>query len=188
MAFVNSYPDLKTRKDSRSNLLRISIKRNTIVSGVLFILVLTFSLTTYFVFNDLKRRRVLFFPELKSLKLSGEVRYLPKRNDMESEIELLLKELILGPSREDHLMLVSRNVKLLSMIVKNREVFVNFSSDILFEVAQNRLGLNETFSAIADSIIFNFPTIRRVYFFIEGQIPKGTDYVKGLGYDNKILK
>ena len=168
--------------------MRKSIERNTIISGALFIFVLALSLTMYFVFNDLKRRRVLFFPELKSLKLSGEVRYLPKRDDMESEIELLLKELILGPSREDHLMLVSRNVKLLSTIAKKREVFVNFSSDIIFEVTENRLGLNETFSAIADSIIFNFPSIKRVYFFIEGQIPKGSEYVNGLGYDKKILK
>ncbi len=152
--------------------------------GSLFLLLLLLSLVL-FLTGPHWARRTLFFPQISSQKLVGEIRFLPRRASLEQDVQLLVEEVILGPEMPMHRPLLPRETRLLSVLARQRRVYLSLSHGILREGGESPFGAGEALQALSDVILFNFPRIRHLELLIDGQVPRGgSEY----GFDSRLLK
>ncbi len=117
-------------------------------------------------------RRTLFFPEISSQKLVGESRFLPRRRSLEMDVQLLVEEVILGPELPMHRPLLPRETRLLSVLARQRRVYLSLSSGILHEGGESPFTAEQALQALSNVILYNFPRIRRLEVLIEGQVAR----------------
>ena len=143
----------------------------SIVFGALLVGVLAASVVLYAVDGYPWTRRVLFFPRFGTIQIDGEERYLPKRATLEENVELFLKELVLGPKEHGHLRLFPPEVRIESVLLRDRVLYVNLSEDALFKKGSVPLNVDEMVQAAGNNVLFNFRNLKDVYIFVDGQIP-----------------
>jgi hypothetical protein len=153
-------------------------------SAGLFLLLLAVSLAL-FLGGRHWARRTLFFPEISSQKLVGETRFLPRRRSLEQDVQLLVEEVILGPEMPMHRPLLPRETRLLSVLARQRRVYLSLSQGILQQGGEAPFAPGEALQALANVILFNFPRIRRLELLIEGQVPGGGSE---FGFEPRLLK
>jgi hypothetical protein len=150
-----------------------SAERLLLASGLsLFLLLLLVSLALFLTSRSWARR-TLFFPEISSSRLVGETRFLPRRRSLELDVQLLVEEAILGPELPMHRPLLPRETRLLSVLARQRRVYLSLSSGILREGGESPFETGEALQALSNVILFNFPRIRRLELLIDGQVPSG---------------
>jgi len=166
----------------------LSLDRNNLrlIFGILFLFLLVLSLTLY-IAGKPWHQRVLFFPESPTGKLVGERRFLPPRNGLTPQIELYVRELILGPSNPRLARIVSREVRLRSVIGRDGKVYVNLSREIIERQPDALLSFDQSLQTIANGVLYNFPKVRDLYLLVDGQIP-GEQHADGFVFDKKLLK
>ena len=142
------------------------------MSGAVFLLLLLASLALFLTGRHWARR-TLFFPEISSTRLAGETRFLPRRPNLESNIALLVEEAILGPEMPMHRPLLPRQTRLLSVLARQRTVYVSLSDGILLAGDAAAFPPEQSLEALSTMILFNFPRVRRLELLIEGQVPSG---------------
>jgi hypothetical protein len=157
-----------------------------LIFGVLLIFLLLLSLTLYLLTKPWYPR-VLFFPEGTTGELVGERRFLPLRRGLAPQIELYVRELLLGPSNPLLDRIVPREVRLRSVVTRDGDVYVSLSRDIIELQPEATLSFDESLQAIANGILFNFPKVRDLYLLVEGQIP-GEQHADGFVFQKKLLK
>ena len=162
-------------------------KRALVAAGL--VVVLCASVALFLVDGADRRRRVLFFPSVTSGKLIGEQRYLPAQRSAEREVELVVRELLLGPSTLAATRIVPRGTRATSVLVRDRTAYVNFSDEMLFPDASVKTSLGQMLQGVANTLYFNFPWLRDVKLFIRGQIPEiwgmDTDHLR---WSKKLLE
>ncbi len=160
------------------------------------------SVVLYAFLQEKKSRQILFFPENSTIvnhgdvRLSGEIRVLPVRTTTEDNIRLLVEDIFLGATEPTHSRLVSKQVRLLSLVYNRGMLYLNLSKDILIEAAGAPLPVELQIRGLVNSIRFNFPKLRNVYVFIEGRLPNSTrwhgeegfDLSEGVGYSEELLR
>jgi len=177
MGFPILLRDSKIPKDSRSRFLRLPYRSPAFIVGSILLLLFILSFSIYLLRADKQTKRTFFFPEksLKNktdtLKLSGENRFLPIRNSMADDIRLLVEDIILGPTLYTHERLVAKDTRLISLLLNQGILYLNFSSALLEPNAQVAFPLAFQIQALGNTVLFNFPGLTKVYVFIEGQIP-----------------
>jgi len=103
-----------------------------ILAGTWAILLLLSMIFFLFGGNE-QTTRVLFFPRYRTADCVGEERVLPVKETTEQEIELLLKEILLGPFDVNSVSVVPRDVQLRTVMLRGNRLFVDFSEDIVFQ-------------------------------------------------------
>lgn len=133
-----------------------------------FAIIFVSSMSIYFINDNNLVRRVLFFPGRSSY--SGEVRRIPRQESVEDEVELLVRELILGPYQIDHLRAVPENTKLQTLLIRNRSLlYIDFSADlIVFEDGFSSVP-SKIKELIRRNIIYNFPFLEEITLSVDGQ-------------------
>ena len=129
-------------------------------------------------------RRTLFFPQISSAKLVGETSFLPRRRSLDQDVQLLVEEVILGPELPMHRPLLPRETRLISVLARQRRVYLSLSSGIL-RPGQSPFEPEAALQALSNVILFNFPRIRRLELLIEGQVPSGGSVFR---FQPKLLK
>jgi hypothetical protein len=119
------------------------------------------------------------------LKLAGESRFLPRRRNLERDVQLLVEELILGPELPMHRLLLPRETRLLSVLARQRRVYLSLSHGILREGGESPFKPDEAMQALSDVILFNFPRIRHLELLIDGQVPGERSE---FGFQPRLLK
>jgi hypothetical protein len=157
-----------------------------LILGALFLFLFVLSLTLYVVSKPWIPR-VLFFPEITTGKLVGERRFLPPRRGLNAKIELYVQELILGPSDPLLTRVVSKDVRLHSVIVEQGTVYISLSREVLELRPDDPLSFDETLQTIANGVLYNFPQVRNLHLLVEGQVP-GEQYAEGFHYEKNLLK
>ena len=152
--------------------LLIADKRAIAASGAVFLVLLLASLALFFTGRHWARR-TLFFPEISSTRLAGETRFLPRRPTLEGNIGLLVEEAILGPEMPMHRPLLPRQTRLLSVLARQRTVYVSLSYGVLVPGSDSPFSPEQSLEALSTLILFNFPRVRRLELLIEGQVPRG---------------
>ncbi len=152
-------------------MVRARIRPDLILGGS-FLLVLLLSLVLYALSRDPLARRTIFFPGTDSHLLSGEERLLPLRRGLEANVQLLVDEIILGPSQSEHRRLLPRKTQVLSLILRRGTLYLSLSHDILFPDEEGFGSVKDAVQAVGSTIRFNFPGLRRIYIFIDGQLPR----------------
>jgi hypothetical protein len=148
-------------------------ERLLLASGLsLFLFLLLVSLAL-FLSSRSWARRTLFFPEISSSRLVGETRFLPRRRSLEQDVHLLVEEAILGPEMPMHRPLLPRETRLISVLARQRRIYLSLSSGILREGGESPFTPEQALQALSNVILFNFPRIRRLELLIDGQVPRG---------------
>jgi len=149
------------------NLDRITI----ILAGVL-VVSLTVSLILFLFNGTDKHRQVLFFPEYRSSECVGEQRVLPTKPTIEQEIELLVKEIILGPFDVNSVGVLPQESALQTLMLRDNRLFIDFSIHVIFQEGESRLSFDESLDCVRKTITFNYPQIEKIVFTVNGEQPK----------------
>ncbi len=149
------------------NLDRITI----ILLGVLA-LSLIISLLLFLLHGTDMHKQVLFFPEYRTSECAGEERLLPTKPTTEKEIELLVKEILLGPFNVNYVPVLPKATSIRSIMLRGGELYIDFSVDVIFQESDSRLSFEESVNCVKKSITFNYPHIDRIVVTVNGEQPK----------------
>ena len=109
--------------------MNIKLGKRPVILITILLVLFVISISIYFFTNNVVRR-VLFFPGRSSF--SGEMRRIPKQKTLEADVELLIKELILGSYNIDHLRAVPENTKLQNLLIRDKSLlYIDFSADLI---------------------------------------------------------
>ncbi len=84
-----------------------------------------------------------------------------------------------------HRPLLPRETRLISVLVRQRRVYLSLSHGILREGGESPFGPEQALQALSDVILFNFPRIRHLELLIDGQVPSGGSE---FGFEPRLLK
>lgn len=147
--------------------MKLKLKRRPVILISVLALIFVISMSVYF-FNNNLVRRVLFFPGRSSF--SGEMRRVPKQNTVEGDVELLIRELILGPYQIDHLRTVPENTKLQNLLIRDKSLlYVDFSADLVVYDDNFSIVTEKMTTLIRRNIIYNFPFLEEITLSVDGQ-------------------
>ncbi len=138
-----------------------------LISALSFFFLL--SLTMYIFLPGKLVRTVLNFPDEISRVLSPEVRSLPFSWDREHNVELTVREILLGPARHDHLRLFSRESGLLSVLVRNEKVYIDLSKETFLPDPDVLYSSQIALDVLKSTLVSNFAGITAVVISVEGE-------------------
>ena len=148
--------------------MRQKLERIPLILISVFAIIFVLSMFIYFINNNNLVRRVLFFPGRSNY--SGEVRRIPRQESVEDEVELLVRELILGPYQIDHQRTVPENTKLQNILIRNRSLlYIDFSADLIVFNDEFSIVPSEMKELIRRNIIYNFPFLEEITLSVDGQ-------------------
>ncbi len=156
-------------KSDRSLLWAVSLL------GASFIL----SLGLYLLLPGHWVRTVLRFPHEITHSLVPEARSLSFGWDQEHNIELLTREILLGPARHDHLRLFARQAELRAVLWRNGVVYVDLKRDSLIPDADVVFSPAVALKVLKATLMDNFGGISDVRISVEGEPPGGNYVDKG---------
>jgi len=168
--------------------VKILLKKSIVITGSLFFAVFAVSLILYIVQDKTKEKRVLFFTVTNSSRFIGEIRYLQKKASQEDGIAQIIEEAVLGPENEKYFRIVPRNTRVLSVMLRDNKLYIDFSYDVLLYDRDVKAGIDERFKILTNTIIFNYPFIKKVFYFVNGEpflgsaMSSGLVFTKGLFY------
>lgn len=148
--------------------MKLHLEKRTLILISILLFLLILSLSVYFFADNNLARRVLFFPDRSSN--SGEVRRLPRQKTLEGEIELFIKEMILGPYKIDHLRMISEETRLQNLFLRDKSsLYIDFSAD--FIVTENKLSIvtSKMIELISKNLRYNFPILEKITLSVDGQ-------------------
>ncbi len=149
------------------NLDKVTI----VLIGVLAVSLLV-SLLLFFIHGTQMHNQVLFFPEYRSSECSGEERLLPTKPTVEQEVELLVKEILLGPFNADYVRVLPQDSSIRTIMLRESTLYLDFSVDVVFQESDSRLSFEEALDCVRKSITFNYPKIDKIVFTVNGIEPK----------------
>jgi hypothetical protein len=139
--------------------------------GILFLAVLFFSLVMFYNQDTKIRRKVFFFPQYRSSKVTGESRNLPVRGSMEENIELLIREILLGPVDVTHVHIFPEGTMLRTVMLRDMRLYIDLSVDAILGRKKSELGFEESVDVLKRTISYNFPSIESFLVTIDGELP-----------------
>lgn len=152
-------------------LLRMRVRGRPAILGGVLILLFVVSFLLFLLAGNGKTGRVLFFPAQTGSAMVAEERLLPRHGTLEQDAAELAEGVLLGPTRHDALRIFPRGGSVLSSLAHGRTLYLNLSPRLLALDPEVPLKGEEALAALARSIRFNFPQLRQIVFFIDGQIP-----------------
>jgi len=152
--------------------LNLGWSRKSTVFGSAFLFVLALSLVLFLSVADNKQELVLFFPNDSNHQLTGEMRVVPKKGNIEGNIRELVNGLILGPEKLRHDRALAKDTSIRSLMVRGNHLYLDFSPDILFPEGDTSTGFSESLDAVRKSVKFNFPDIKKITITVNGELPK----------------
>ena len=156
-------------------ILRARLRGRSLGLGVAFLGVLVFSLLLFLLAGNGKVMRVLYFPVQTGGGMVAEERLLPRHHSLDQDVAELTEGVLLGPTRHDALRIFPRGASVLSSLVQGRTLYIDLSSRLLLPDPEVPLKGQDALAALARSIRFNFPRLRQIVFFIDGQSPRFPD-------------
>jgi len=118
-----------------------------------------------------RSKRVLLFPIGQDRRLAGETRFLPRKKGLEENIRLLVEEIVLGPATPNYQRVVPQDLTVQNVILVQNTLYISFSKEMLFAAAELNQTVDEMIQAVGNSVLYNFPRVKDLYVFIEGQLP-----------------
>jgi spore germination protein GerM len=120
-------------------------------------------------FIEAKREATLYFSDQEAEYLIGEKREIRKRDEVEEEVQEVIRELIKGP-RGRLLPTLPSQTEVLSLQIDDKGIAkVNFSSALSKDHPGGSSAEVMTVYSVVNTLIINFPVIKRVQFLVEGK-------------------
>jgi len=137
------------------------------------------SLILYLLVPGNLTRTVLKFPGEISRSIVSESRSLPFNWDREHNVELLVREVLLGPARHDHLRLFSRQATVKSVLVRNGTIYVDLSKESFIPDPDVIYSPLVALDVLKATLMDNFTGVSQVRFSVEGEPVPGKIVDKG---------
>jgi hypothetical protein len=153
-------------------LLRIRLRGTPAAIGAAFIGTLVVSLLLFFVFGNSRVARILFFPSLPLGRIVAEMRYVPRHQTIEENVEETADNVLLGPTRHDALRLFPRGATVTAVMASGRTLYLDLTPQILADDPEVPLKAPEALAALTRSLKLNFPRFTEIVFLIDGQAPR----------------
>jgi hypothetical protein len=153
-------------------LLQTRLRGRPAIIGMVFMGVLVLSLVLFLLFGNARCERLLFFPSQTGRRMVAEERFLPRHRTQEGNVAELAEGVLLGPTRNDAFRIFPRGGSVLSALIHGRTLYLNLSPDLLEDDPEVPLKGEAAFDALGRSVRFNFPSIREIVFFVDGQLPR----------------
>jgi len=148
--------------------MKLHLEKRTLILISILLFLLILSLSVYFFADNNLVRRVLFFPYGSSI--SGEIRRLPRQQTLEKDIELLIKEMILGPYKIDHLRIIPEKTRLQNLFLRDKSsLYIDFSADFIVTENEFIMVTSEMIDLISKNLRYNFPILEEITLSVDGQ-------------------
>jgi len=118
-------------------------------------------------------RTVLRFPDSISRQLSAEVRALPFTWETEHNIELMVREVLLGPAQYSHLRLFSREAQLRSVLVRGDTLYMDLSKEAFLPDPDVVYSPQMALDVLRSTLMDNFPGVSHVFISVGGEPEQG---------------
>jgi hypothetical protein len=168
-------------------ILRARLRRAPAIVGLSFLGVLVLSVSLFLLLGNGKVTRVLFFPALIGRRTVAEERSLPRHRRLEENASELAEAVLLGPMRNDATRMFPRGCTVISSLMHGRTLYLDLSPEILLEDPDVPLAAQDALALLARSLRFNFPRIREVVFYIDGQVPRFSEKKNNLTKNPPLL-
>ena len=120
-------------------------------------------------FIEGKREVTLYFSDQEAEYLIGEKREIRKKDEVEEEVQEVIRELIKGPKGR-LLPTLPSQTELLSLQLDDKGIArVNFSRALSKDHPGGSSAEVMTVYSVVNTLIINFPVIKRVQFLVEGK-------------------
>ncbi len=151
---------------------KIEISPRTVLLLITLAVFLT-SLTIYILSNIHKADRIFFFPDHQSGKTIGESRKTPGVPfDKEKNMDIFVKELLLGPIDMNLDPLFASGTKLEKILYRDKIVYLDLNFMALLPDKKAVHGFDNGIILIEKNIKFNFPYVKKVVLTVLGQEPE----------------
>jgi len=139
---------------------------STVKFRLFLIAILSLAALTEFLVLGLARRTFVFYTVNDGV-ISVEDRMLKHSKSREGDIIRYTEEMLLGPVSPDLLPLFPRETRLKSLLYRNGVVFADFTADAALPPIEGGRTV-DNFHTFYAGILRNFPYVKDVRFFIEG--------------------
>jgi len=150
----------------------LNIRFRTVVA-LIIILALLISLIVFFHSNFNRKEYIFFYPDHQTGNSSGEIRRTPGfffKN--EKNLEIFVRELLLGPLDMKLDPLFSSGTKVEKMLYRNRIVYLDLNLTAFKPDKKVIHGFDKGIMFLEENIKFNFPFVNKVVITISGEEPK----------------
>jgi spore germination protein GerM len=133
---------------------------------MLYLLILVILGGADFLKNGLVRRTLMFYAISQGTEMV-EDRFFPRSGSKETDIRRYVEEVLLGPAAPGSLPLFPREARLESLLYREERVYVGFSESAALPPLEGGNVFNNL-RVLRSGILRNFPCIKEVKFFING--------------------
>jgi hypothetical protein len=154
-------------------ILRVRLKGRPAIVGGAFAAALLISVLIFLLLGNGKVSRVLFFPVSHGSRLAAEQRLLPRHHSLEGDVRELVEGVLLGPMRHDLARVFPRGAAVRALVVHNGILYVDLAPSAALPDPEVPLAGSAAAEALARSARANFPGLREVVVFIDGQALPG---------------
>jgi hypothetical protein len=158
--------------DKLDFILKARVRGRSAIVGCVFAGTLAVSLLVFFLVGNAQVSRVLFFPRDRAPGVASETRLLPRHRTVEAEVRELVEGVLLGPAGHDLARLFPKGVAVRSVLTRRGSLWLDLSPSILAEDSSLALTGAEAFDLLRKTIRQNFPRLRDITLFIDGQEPR----------------
>jgi len=166
------------RKDLTEKINKWATGKGILICTALLAAVLVISLASFLLIGNRTVKRVLFFPDDMTREVKGETRHLPLYESESENIEIVVRELLLGPEYLMYDRALPAKTKLNTLILDGGKLYLDFSIDIAVSDDGDSIHFEETINLIKKTVTFNFKNVRTVNITVDGQNP-GSAYHSG---------
>ena len=115
--------------------------------------------------------RTLFFVEPVSKAVAMEHRLIAEKHDLELNVELLIKDELLGPALLVRDSVFPAGTRLNHVLLRDGILYADLSIEAMFPSAHSGLNFKDSIQILEKTITFNFPEIKNIVITIDGSIP-----------------
>lgn len=145
--------------------------RHLLIAAVMLVASFVIAVVFFLVLQSGDAARILFFPGNISNEISGERRIVTKYGDAERDMEVLLEEIILGPTSLYRSRVLPKATRVQLFMLRDDVAYVDLSREALFADESVRLDFGEAAQVLERSLRYNFRSLDDVVVTIDGQLP-----------------
>ena len=125
----------------------------------------------YYRHQNVYTERTLFFVEPVSKAVVMEHRLIAEKHDLELNVELLIKDELLGPSLLVRDSVFPKGTRLNHVLLRDNILYADLSIEAMFPSAHSGINFKDSIQILEKTISFNFPKIENIVVTIDGSIP-----------------
>lgn len=115
--------------------------------------------------------RTLFFVEPVAKAVVMEHRLIAEKHDLELDVELLIKDELLGPALLVRDSVFPAGTRLNHVMLRSGTLYADLSIEAMFPSAHSGLNFEDSIQILKKTISFNFPQIEQIVITVDGSVP-----------------